>query len=44
LDAAENKFKTRVLLKTWSAPTKAAAALLAEDDEEKESDEDPDSY
>jgi hypothetical protein len=29
MDAAENKFKTRVLLKTWSAPTKEQEQILA---------------
>jgi hypothetical protein len=29
MDAAENKFKTRVLLKTWSAPTKEQEHILA---------------
>jgi hypothetical protein len=29
MDAAENKYKTRVLLKTWSAPTKEQEQILA---------------
>jgi hypothetical protein len=29
MDAAENKSKTRVLLKTWSAPTKEQEQILA---------------
>jgi hypothetical protein len=29
MDAAENKFKTRVLLQTWSAPTKEQEQILA---------------
>jgi hypothetical protein len=29
MDATENKFKTRVLLKTWSAPTKEQEQILA---------------
>ena len=29
MDAAENKYKTRVLLKTWSAPTKEQEHILA---------------
>jgi hypothetical protein len=29
MDAAENKFKTRVLLKAWSAPTKEKEQILA---------------
>ena len=29
MDAAENKFKTRVLLKAWSAPTKEQEQILA---------------
>jgi hypothetical protein len=29
MDAAENKFKTRMLLKTWSAPTKEQEQILA---------------
>jgi hypothetical protein len=29
MDAAENKFKTRVLLKTWSAPTKEQEQIRA---------------